>query len=148
MSEEQADERQFAIQRIYTKDISFESPGSPMVFLQQWKPEIEVGLNTNAHPLKDDNVEVVLSVNIEATQEEKTVFLIEVQQAGIFLVKGFNEEQKAPLLNINAPGALFPYAREVVSDLISRGSLPPLVLQPVNFEALYAQQQAAKQKKH
>ena len=145
MTEETTNERQFSIQRIYTKDLSFETPNSPQVFTQEWKPEINVGLSTNSDKLEGDAVEVVLTVNIEAKHDEKTAFLVEVQQAGIFLISGFSDEEIAPLLGIGAPTALFPYAREVVSDLVTRGSFPQFVLQPVNFEALFAQQMQAQQ---
>ena len=140
MTEEAQNERQFSIQRIYTKDISFETPNSPLVFTQEWKPEINVTLNTNTTKLDGDAVEVILTVNVEAKHADKTSFLVELQQAGIFHVSGFSDEELSPLLLIGAPTALFPYAREAISDLVTRGSFPQFVLQPVNFEALYAQQ--------
>jgi preprotein translocase subunit SecB len=142
MTEQAQEERQFAIQRIYTKDISFESPNSPQVFLGEWKPEINVGINSRINVLGNDNIEVVLTINVEAKQGENTAFMVEVQQGAIFLVKGFSDEEMGPLLGIGAPNALFPYAREVVSDLVTRGSFPQFVMQPVNFEAMYAQQVA------
>lgn len=145
MTEQAADERQFAIQRIYTKDVSFESPNSPQVFIGEWKPEINVNLQTAVSNLGNDNFEVVLTVTVEAKESDKTAFMAEVQQAAIFLVKGFKEEEMGPLLGIGAPNALFPYAREAISDLVTRGSFPQFVLQPVNFEAMYAQQQAQQQ---
>lgn len=145
MSEEQKNEPQFAIQRIYTKDISFESPNAPTVFVQDWTPEMSVGLQTRINALDENNYEVVLSVNVEAKHEDKTVYLVEVQQAGIFLAKDIPQEQLGPLLGIGAPNALFAYARELVSDLTTRGTFAPFVLQPVNFEAMYAQQVAAQQ---
>ena len=145
MSEEQNNEPQFAIQRIYTKDISFESPNAPTVFVQDWTPEMSVGLQTRINALDEHNYEVVLSVNVEAKHEDKTVYLVEVQQAGIFLAKDIPQEQLGPLLGIGAPNALFAYARELVSDLTTRGTFAPFVLQPVNFEAMYAQQVAAQQ---
>jgi len=145
MSEEQKNEPQFAIQRIYTKDISFESPNAPTVFVQDWTPEMSVGLQTRINALDEHNYEVVLSVNVEAKHEDKTVYLVEVQQAGIFLAKDIPQEQLGPLLGIGAPNALFAYARELVSDLTTRGTFAPFVLQPVNFEAMYAQQVAAQQ---
>jgi preprotein translocase subunit SecB len=145
MTEQTQAERQFAIQRIYTKDISFESPNAPQVFLDEWKPEINVGIHSEANNLGNDNVEVVLTINVEAKQGDNTAFMVEVQQGAIFLVKGFNDQELGPLLGIGAPNALFPYAREVVSDLIARGSFPQFVLQPVNFEAMYAQQVAQQQ---
>lgn len=142
---ENPDQRQFSIQRIYTKDISFESPNSPQVFIGEWKPELNVNLQSVINQLGNDNVEVVLTVSVEAKDGEKTSFMAEVQQAGIFMVKGFKDEEMGPLLGIGAPNALFPYAREVISDLVTRGSFPQFVLQPVNFEAMYAQQMAQQQ---
>ncbi len=137
-------QRQFLVQRIYTKDISFEAPTTPHIFQENWSPEINVGLGSEVKQLGNGNTELVLSVNVEAKHEDKTVFLVEVKQAGLFMVQGFNEEETQALMNIAAPNVLFPYAREVVSDLVTRGSFPQFVLQPVNFEALYAQQRQAK----
>jgi preprotein translocase subunit SecB len=147
MTEQAKQERQFAIQRIYTKDLSFESPNAPQIFLGEWKPEINVGIQSQVNKLSEESIEVVLTINVEATQGEHTAFMVEVQQAAIFMVKGFSEDELGPLLGIGAPNALFPYAREVVSDLVTRGSFPQFVLQPVNFEAMYAQQAAAQQEK-
>jgi len=144
MSDEEQADRQFAIQRIYTKDISFESPNAPQVFISEWEPKINVDLSTEIQALSQDTIQVVLTVNVVAKHEEKTAFLVEVQQAGIFLAKGFSEEELGPLMGIGAPNALYPYAREVVSDLITRGSFPQFTLQPVNFEQMYAQQMASK----
>ena len=144
MSDEQQADRQFAIQRIYTKDISFESPNAPQVFISEWEPKINVDLSTEIQALSEDTIQVVLTVNVVAKHEDKTAFLVEVQQAGIFLAKGFSEEELGPLMGIGAPNALYPYAREVVSDLITRGSFPQFTLQPVNFEQMYAQQMASK----
>lgn len=145
MTEQAEAQRQFAIQRIYTKDLSFESPNAPQVFMDEWKPEINVNLASQINQLGNDSIEVVLTVSVEAKHGDKTAFLAEVQQAGIFLARGFKDEELGPLLGVGAPNALFPYAREVVSDLITRGSFPQFVLQPVNFEAMYAQQMAAQQ---
>jgi preprotein translocase subunit SecB len=144
MSDEQQTDRQFAIQRIYTKDISFESPNAPQVFISEWEPKINVDLSTEIQALSEDTIQVVLTVNVVAKHEDKTAFLVEVQQAGIFLARGFSEEELGPLMGIGAPNALYPYAREVVSDLITRGSFPQFTLQPVNFEQMYAQQMASK----
>jgi len=144
MSDEQKADRQFAIQRIYTKDISFESPNAPQVFISEWEPKINVDLSSEIQALSKDTIQVVLTVNVVAKHEDKTAFLVEVQQAGIFLAKGFSEEELGPLMGIGAPNALYPYAREVVSDLITRGSFPQFTLQPVNFEQMYAQQMASK----
>jgi preprotein translocase subunit SecB len=144
MSDEQQTDRQFAIQRIYTKDISFESPNAPQVFISEWEPKINVDLSTEIQALSEDTIQVILTVNVVAKHEDKAVFLVEVQQAGIFLAKGFSEEELGPLMGIGAPNALYPYAREAVSDLITRGSFPQFTLQPVNFEQMYAQQMASK----
>jgi preprotein translocase subunit SecB len=144
MSDKQQTDRQFAIQRIYTKDISFESPNAPQVFISEWEPKINVDLSTEIQALSEDTIQVVLTVNVVAKHEDKTAFLVEVQQAGIFLARGFSEEELGPLMGIGAPNALYPYAREVVSDLITRGSFPQFTLQPVNFEQMYAQQMASK----
>lgn len=145
MSEEQkAQQRQFLVQRIYTKDISFEAPNSPQIFQENWTPEIKVGLSSESQKLGDDSVELVLSVSVDAKHQGKTVFLVEVKQAGVFLVQGFSDEELEALMGIAAPNVLFPYAREAVSDLVTRGSVPQFVLQPVNFEALFAQQRQAR----
>lgn len=144
MSEEQEAQRQFLVQRIYTKDISFEAPNSPRMFHEEWKPEINVGLGSEVKDLGNGNVELVLKVNVEAKHADNTVFMVEVQQGGLFLVIGFQGDEMDKLMNIAAPNVLFPYVRETVSDLVTRGSFPQFVLQPVNFEALYVQQQQAK----
>lgn len=140
MAEQSQDERMFNIQRIYTKDLSFESPNSPDVFTVEWKPSINVNLGTTTKRLSDDHFEVVLTVTVTATQDDNTSFLAEVQQAGIFQIAGIPDEEMGPMMGIFCPNILFPYAREVVSDLVSRGSFPQFILAPVNFEAIYAQQ--------
>jgi preprotein translocase subunit SecB len=134
-------ERQFALQRIYLKDSSFESPNAPDIFRQQWEPQHELNLNTKINRLSEDTYEVVLAVTVTTKVGEKTASIVEVQQAGIFGVKGFPEQEIGPLLGAYCPNLLFPYAREVVSDLATKGSFPQLVLQPVNFDALFAQHQ-------
>lgn len=143
MSEQETEQRQFAIQRIYTKDASFELPQAPEIFLQTWEPHVDINLDIQTNALNEHNIEVVLTVRVEGTQDDKVALLVEVQQAGIFLVAGFSEEEVGPLLHIGAANTLFPYAREVVSSLVSRGSLPTFTLQPVNFEAMYQQRLAA-----
>jgi preprotein translocase subunit SecB len=140
-------ERQFAIQRIYTKDVSFESPNSPDIFRGEWKPNNELNLNTKVNRLADTSYEVVLSVTVTTSVGDKTAFIAEVQQGGIFTLSGFSEQELGPMLGAYCPNLLFPYAREVVSDLVTKGSFPQLVLQHVSFDALFAQhqQQAAAQ---
>lgn len=144
MSEEQPAQRQFLVQRIYTRDLSFEAPNSPSVFKENWQPEINIGLGTEIARHGDTTFELVLRVNVEAKHQDKTVFLVEVQQAGLFTIQGFTEDETDAVLGVAAPNVLFPYARELVSDLVSRGSFPQFVLQPVNFEAMYAQQRQAR----
>lgn len=144
MSDEQPVKRQFLVQRIYIKDISFEAPNSPAVFNENWQPEINIGLGSEIQKLSDEVFELVLRVNVEAKHDDKTVFLVEVQQGGLFTIQGFSVEETDAVLGVAAPNVLFPYAREAVSDLISRGSFPQFVLQPVNFEAMYAQQRQAR----
>ena len=146
-----AQEPQFKLQRIYCKDISFETPNSPSMFLGEWKPQMDLQLNTGMQKLDDDNYEVVLTVTVTVKSGDKTAFLAEVQQGGIFNITGVPEEQMNPVIGITCPNILFPYAREVVSDLVNRGSFPQLLLAPVNFEAIYAQQaqqQAGSEAKH
>ena len=130
---------QFGIQRIYTKDISFETPNSPAVFTEQWEPEVNIELNSTANKLADDVYEVVLSVTVTAKLGDKTAYLAEVQQAGIFSLSGFSEDDMGGMFHSYCPNLLFPYVREVVSDLVSKGSFPQMLLQPINFDALYAQ---------
>lgn len=135
----QQDGPQFAVQRIYTKDISFETPNSPAVFTEKWEPEVNVEINSNGNKLTDDIYEVVLTLTVTAKLGEKTAYLTEVQQAGIFTLAGFGEQDMGSMIHSFCPNMLFPYAREVISDLVSKGSFPQLVLQPINFDALYAQ---------
>ncbi|RTZ71512.1 MAG: protein-export chaperone SecB [Gammaproteobacteria bacterium] len=142
---ENTQERQFSIQRIYTKDISFETPNTPEIFMQEWKPQVNVNLNNAVKDLGEGNLEVALTVTVTAKIEDKTAFLVEVTQAGIFLARGIPEEEMGPLLGVYCPNVLFPYVRETVSDLITRGSFPQFLLAPVNFEALYAQQMQQQQ---
>ena len=140
MSENPEVQRQFAVQRIYVKDISFESPNSPNIFKENWTPQINVGLGTEVSDIGNGAKELALKVTVDAKHEGKSVFLVEVVQAGIFTVAGFTDEEVDAVMNIGAANVVFPYARETISDLITRGSFPQFVLQPVNFEALYAQQ--------
>ncbi|WP_006787751.1 protein-export chaperone SecB [Thiorhodospira sibirica] len=132
---------EFSLQKIYTKDASFESPRAPQIFTGDWKPETNVQLNSQARALDDQGLhEVELSVTVTTTSHEQTAFLVEVKQAGIFVIRGFEPQQMGHLLAAYCPGILFPYAREVISDLVSKGGFPQMLLAPVNFDALYAQQ--------
>ena len=135
----------FQLQRIYLKDASFECPGAPQVFLEEWKPKVNVQLNNGARRIGEtDEFEVELTVTVTAKdeKEEKTFYLAEVKQAGIFTVKGVEGEERAQLLGAYCPNVLFPYLREVVSSTISHGSFPAFQLQPINFEGLFQQAKA------
>lgn len=137
---------QFVIQRVYTKDISFETPNSPAIFQKEWKPEVQLDLDTKSAKLAEDTYEVTLSLTVTAKIDDQTAFLAEVQQAGIFTIGNLPEAQLAHTIGAFCPTTLFPYAREAVSNLVSRGSFPQINLAPVNFEALFAnyvQQRAA-----
>ncbi len=131
---------EFAIQRIYIKDLSFESPNSPQLFLEPWQPATDVELNVKTAKLAEDIYEVELIVTVTMKSQQKTAFLVEVHQAGIFGVKGFNDAQLHRMLGSYCPNILFPYARELISDTITRGGFAPLYLTPINFEGLYEQQ--------
>lgn len=137
----------FAIEKLYVKDLSLEVPSAPEIYLERESPEVNIQLQTAMKGLGDGAFEVTLTVTVTAKLAEKTVFLVEVGQAGIFRVKNVPEDNLEPILSIACPNILFPYAREVVSDSITRAGFAPVLLQPVNFEALYAaraqQQQAA-----
>ena len=136
-----AAKREFGLQRIYTKDISFETPHTPEIFKQEWKPESNVNLNSNVNKLADDLFEVTLTITLTTKIAEKTAYLAEVQQAGIFFMRGFEEKDIGAMLGAYCPNVLFPYAREVISDLVTKGSFPQMLLNHVNFDALYAQHQ-------
>jgi len=130
---------QFNIQRVYIKDVSFETPNSPAVFQKEWTPEVKLDLDTRSAKLADGVYEVILSLTVTAQNGEETAFLCEVQQAGIFTISGLTEPQMAHSLGAFCPNVLFPYAREAVASLVSRGTFPQLNLAPVNFDALFAQ---------
>ncbi|MEE2024013.1 MULTISPECIES: protein-export chaperone SecB [Alkalimonas] len=130
---------QFAIQRIFVKDISFEAPNAPAIFRKEWKPEVKLDLDTRSDKLEDDVYQVTLSLTVTATVGDETAFLCEVQQAGIFSIAQLPENQLAHMLASFCPNILFPYAREAVSNLVNRGTFPQLNLAPVNFDALFAQ---------
>ncbi len=145
MSEEQ-NQQQFAIQKIYLKDVSFESPNAPSVFQDgEWKPEINVQINTEARTVTEGLNEVTLTVTVTAKQADKTAFLVEVKQSGLFQMAGFAQDQLGGMLGAYCPEVLFPYAREAISDLVGKGGFPQLLLSPVNFNALYMQHQQQQQ---
>jgi preprotein translocase subunit SecB len=146
MAEEQAagsqaqTPQQFALQRIYTKDISLESPAAPAVFKKQWQPQVSVDLGTKSERIDEGgNYEVVLTVTITAKVEGETAFLIEVQQAGIFFITGFGADDLRRIVATAAPNILFPYARECIDNLCVKSGFPPVMLAPINFDAMYQQ---------
>jgi len=139
MAENTATEKQFAIQKIYTKDVSFETPHSPKIFTEKWEPTVDFNLGTQNNAIEETLFEVSLSVTVTVKCNDSVAYLVEVNQAGIFSISGFPEQEKAPMLGSFCPNILFPYAREVVSDLVAKGGFPQLLLAPVNFDALYAQ---------
>ena len=140
MTEQQ--QPQFGIQRLYLKDVSFESPNSPAIFRKEWKPQVKLDLNTQTRQLDEGVYEVVLTLTVAAKIEEESAFLCEVQQGGIFTLAGFPDETRDQMLGAYCPNILFPYAREAVDALVVKGSFPALMLAPVNFDALYAQNKA------
>lgn len=129
---------QFNIQRIFTKDISFEAPNSPAIFQKEWKPEVQLDLDTKSNPLGENVYEVVLSVTVTAKLGEETAFLCEVQQAGVFAISDMPEQNMAHMIGAFCPNTLFPYARETISNLVNRGTFPPLNLAPVDFNQIFA----------
>ena len=131
---------QFSLQRIYVRDLSFEAPKSPEIFRQEWTPSVELDLNTRQKPLEGDFHEVVLTLSVTVKTAGEVAFIAEVQQAGIFLISGLDAAAMSHTLGAFCPNILFPYAREALDNLVTRGSFPALMLAPVNFDALYAQE--------
>ena len=131
---------QFSLQRIYVRDLSFEAPKRPAIFRQQWEPSVALDLNTRQKPLEGDFFEVVLTLSVTVKNAEEVAFIAEVQQAGIFLIKNLDQASMSHTLGAFCPNLLFPYARETLDSLVVRGSFPALMLAPVNFDALYAQE--------
>jgi preprotein translocase subunit SecB len=136
----------FSIEKIYMKDLSAEVPNGPQMFLERDPPSVEVGVRSEAKPLSQEGLfEVVLTVAVTAKIKDKTLFLVEVAQAGIFQIRNVPQQDLGSLLGIACPNTLFPYAREAVSAAITRAGFPPVVLEPMSFEAIYQQKQAQQQ---
>ena len=129
----------FQIEKIYVKDLSLELPSAPQVFIQAVQPQLEVQISNEASKIGDGVFEVTVGVTVTARAGERTVFLIEAVQAGIFQIAGVPDDEMGPLLGIGCPTILYPYVRETVSDMVTRAGFPPVLLAPVSFEALYAQ---------
>ncbi|ORU92233.1 MAG: protein-export chaperone SecB [Cycloclasticus sp. symbiont of Bathymodiolus heckerae] len=132
-------EKQFSIQKLFIKDLSFESPNAPIIFTEKWAPTVDINLNSNAKKAPQDLFEVSITVTVTVKNNEKTAYLVEATQIGIFSAKGFPDAEMGPLLGSFCPSVLFPYLREVVSEIVTKGGFPPMLLNPVNFDALYAQ---------
>ncbi|MCW9053590.1 MAG: protein-export chaperone SecB [Motiliproteus sp.] len=137
----------FSVQRLYLKDASYEAPGSPAIFTKDWTPEVNLDLNTKTNKINDNHFEVILSLTVIAKCEGEPAFLVEVQQAGLFKVENIEGPQLQHTLGAFCPTILFPYAREVVDNMANKGSFPSLMLAPVNFEALFAEQMKQQQQK-
>jgi len=140
MAEQENPQRQIGIQKIYLKDISFESPNSPQVFTTgEWAPKTNLNLRSG-HSASSENIhEVVLTITVEAKHEENTLFLVEVHQAGLFMIDGYEKEEFEAIVGSFCPATLFPFAREAIANVVSKGGFPEFVLQPINFDALFAE---------
>lgn len=134
---EEQQQRIFNIEKIYVKDLSLEISDAPMVFLEPEAPKVDMQLHIDDKHIKENMYEVVLTVTITAKTKEKTLFLVEVKQAGVFQIINIEEVEMLPILNIICPNVIFPYMRETISDIVTRAGFPPVILSPVNFEALY-----------
>lgn len=132
----------FNIEKIYVKDLSLELPNAPQIFLERENPQIDVQLNTRYQNLNEGLYETTLRVTITAKLADKTMFLVEATQGGIFQIRNIPESDIEPVLEIACPNILFPYVREVVSDVVVRAGFPPVLLNPMNFEAVYQQRRA------
>jgi preprotein translocase subunit SecB len=130
----------FNIEKIYVKDISLEAPNVPQIFLQNENPQVSIELQNKAAKIDEGVFETVITITVTSKVQDKVAFLVEVAQAGIFRIHNVPEENISAILGITCPNILFPYAREAVSDIVTRAGFPPVLLNPINFEALYAQQ--------
>ena len=142
MAEEQpttAPQKQLVLQKIYVKDLSFESPKAPMVFTTNASPQTQLNVRSSSQQVAQDVQEVTLTITVEAKEKDSTLFLAEVKQSGIFLIQGYTAEETQFLIGSFCPNTLYPFAREAIADIITKGGFPPLLLQPLNFDAIYAQ---------
>lgn len=140
MSTPEQQQPQFMLQRIYIKDTSFEVPHAPEIFLMNWQPKVDIELQNSAQALNTDVYEVTVLVTVTAKVEDKIAFIAEIKQGGIFTISGIPQEQVQQILGITCPNILFPYVREAISSLVTKGSFPQLLIEPINFETLYYQQ--------
>ena len=131
--------KQLVMQKIYVKDLSFESPKAPTVFTTSVSPQTQLNIRSSAQDLAPNTHEVTLTLTVEAKDKDATLFLIEIAQAGIFFIQGYTPEERAVLTGSFCPNTLYPFAREAIADIVGKGGFPQLLLQPINFDALYAQ---------
>ena len=141
--QEQNNQPVFSIEKVYMKDLSLEIPNAPQIFLERESPQIDIQLHHNSSGIEEGVFQTVLTVTVTAKVGEKTMFLVEAASAGIFVVKNIPEQEMQPVLGIACPNILFPYVREVISDVVVRAGFPPVILSPVNFEAIYQAQAQA-----
>lgn len=147
-NQEQTIAPKFAVQRLYLKDLSFETPQGAAAFQKQWQPKVNQDLSTKTNKIDDGLFEVSLRITITVKHEDETIYLIEAEQAGLFNIEGLEGGQLSQVLNVTCPSMLLPYAREAIDSTLTKGSYPPLMIPPINFDALFAsavQQAAAKQ---
>ena len=138
MSEEETPTKQIIIQKLYIKDASFESPNTPNVFKGgEWNPKTDLNLSSSHVPYEDDTHEVVLTITVDAKDEDNVIFLVELKQAGLFQISGYEEKELETIIGIFCPNTLFPYARESIANIITKGGFPEFLLQPINFDALF-----------
>jgi preprotein translocase subunit SecB len=142
MADQQAQDPVFQIQRVYLKDLSLEQPNSPAILLEQEQPTVDIQLGVDAQPVADGVFEITVSATVQTKIQDRTVFLVEAKQAGIFEIRNLPEEQMGPILGIACPQIVYPYLRGNVADVIQRGGFPPVHLAEINFQAMFEQQQA------
>lgn len=134
-----ANNKQLLLQKIYIKDLSFESPKVPGAFNSSASPQTQLNMRSSAREVAPNAQEITLTLTVEAKENDSTLFLVEVAQAGIFTIQGYSDQERAMLIGSYCPSTLYPYAREAISDVVVKGGFPQLLLQPINFDALYAQ---------
>ena len=141
---QQSDQPVFSIEKLFVKDLSIEVPNAPKIYLERDTPQVEIQMNTGANPIDEGYFEVVVSVTVTAKLAEKTVFLVEASQGGVFQIRNVPQEELGSVLGITCPNILYPYVREVISDAVVRAGFAPVLLNPVNFEAIFQAQREAK----
>ena len=142
MADEQpqpAAQKQLVLQKIYVKDLSFESPKAPGVFTTNISPQTQLNIRTGTQEVGPNMTEITLTLTVEAKDNDATLFLVEVAQAGVFMLQGYTPEERSMLVGSFCPNTLYPFAREAIADVVGKGGFPQLLLQPINFDALYAQ---------